>query len=157
MYPEWKERFPERIVPLVPCQSMFLLQFRGGVSLQFGSTPPLMACDCCVHSWWDARLSEFFRFSTTAAAFLSASPCPRQVQASRKLPPFICSCSRSRGHALLCDAITKDYYYVWKIFEISSPGLLRRERFAKMDTVLQSYFFVSLPLARFHRAPCYAY
>lgn len=82
---EWKERVPESIVPLVPCQSMFLLQFRGGASLQFGSTHPLMACDCCVHSWWDARLSKFFRFYTTAAAFLPASPWPSLVQTSRLL------------------------------------------------------------------------
>lgn len=45
----------------------------GGLGGQFGSAPSLTACDCCVHSWCNASLAEYFSLYTSAAAFLSVA------------------------------------------------------------------------------------
>lgn len=56
-----------------PPRRMFVQRLMGGRSLQFGSSPSLTACDCCVHSWCGASLTEYFSLYTSASALLSVA------------------------------------------------------------------------------------
>lgn len=61
-YEVWPSRWKncEVIYPFILCLRCVCVTFNGGRSLQFGSAPSRMACDCCVHSWCSASLKKMF-------------------------------------------------------------------------------------------------